>query len=227
MTVDIPGMKFLITPILLCILININAAIDSIEVANSEQLIEKIKLVIQQIHRNSKQLKNLYTEIQLKPGYYIIPPNEKFFENEYVKLKARGLMDVQQNRLNIVVKYPWPNNRESIFKGSVKEALMWLQEKLSIGISLDNEIIYSVNSDKELYMALLATISNRQNTVIKIPRCMKYPCVRNKSWLNKIYTLTMPSSDGMRLRINSKFSSLDQEKWRFFGNKIKPFTEAY
>ena len=227
MTVETNPMRFLIATILMSTLININMAVSRFDVSNSEQLIQTIKLVLELIDREPKRLNNLYNEILLEPGYYIIPPDEQFFENAYFNLKNRGLMDIQQTRLDIFVNHPWPHTRETIFQGSVKQALKWLKEKLSIGLSLGNEIVYSVITDKELYQALSAAIINGQNTVIKIPNCSKYPCVNNENWLKKIYTLKMPSSDGMRLRISSKFSSLDQEKWKFFRNKIKPFTKGY
>ena len=212
---------------LISTLITISGAAGKVKVSNSDELIIRLKSILNSIDTKSKHLDNLHNEIVLEPGYYIISPNENFFEDEYLKLKTNGLMDIQQNRLRIFVNYSWPHERELIFQGSVKQALRWLRTKLSIGLNLGHEIVYSVNTDKELYNALLATINNRQNTVIKFPKCNKYPCVKNKNWLKKIYTLKMPSSDGMRLRISSKFSSLDQEKWRFFNNKIKPFTEAY
>ena len=95
-TVEITHMRFLMATILMGTLININVAVSRIDVSNSEQLIQKIKLVLELIDRKPKQLNNLYNEISLEPGYYIMPPDEKFFENEYLKLKSRGLMDVQQ-----------------------------------------------------------------------------------------------------------------------------------
>tara|TARA_Y100000589_G_scaffold322744_1_gene356134 strand:+ start:1261 stop:1800 length:540 start_codon:yes stop_codon:yes gene_type:complete len=179
------------------------------------------------MHRQPKQLSNLYQEIILEPGYYIISPEETFFEKEYLNLKKQGLIDIQQIRLNLLVRYGWPYSTNTVFEGTLKEALKWLQKKLTIGLSLGQEVVYSVRSDKELFKALSLTINNRQNTVIRILKCTKYPCITNKKWLEKIYSLNMDSNDGMRLRISSRFSSLDQDKWAFFRNKLKPFLEGY
>ena len=220
-------MRFIVLPILISILITSTESKSKINISTSAQLIHRLKSILRLMHHQPNKLGNLYHEIVLEPGYYIISPEEKFFQKEYFKLKSQGLMNVQQTRLDILVKYPWPHTAEIIFQGTVKEALKWLQEKLSIGLSLDQEIVYAVNSDKELFQALALTINNRQNTVIKILKCTKYPCVGNKNWLKKIQSLNMPSSDGMRLRISSKFSSLDQDKWRFFTNQLKPFLVGY
>ena len=225
--VETTHMRTLIAAILINMIIGVNAAVTEINISNSDQLVESLKSILKSIHRKPRQLNHLYNEIILKPGYYIIGPDQKFFKDEYLHLKHRGLMDVQQVRLDILVDYDWPHEKKLIFSGSVEQALQWLDKRLSIGMSLGQEIVYSVNTDKELYQALKASVNNRQNTVIKIRNCKKYPCVSNKSWLKKIYELKMPFSDGMRLRISSKFSSLDQEKWIFFKNKMKPFTEAY
>ena len=74
-------------------------------------------------------------------------------------------MDVQQVRLDILVDYDWPHEKELIFSGSVGQTLQWLDKKLSTGMSLGHEIVYSVNTRQRAIPALKASVNNRQNMI--------------------------------------------------------------
>ena len=63
MTVETNPMRFLIATILMSTLININMAVSRFDVSNSEQLIQTIKLVLELIDREPKQLNNLYISL--------------------------------------------------------------------------------------------------------------------------------------------------------------------
>lgn len=196
-----------------------------IPIFSPADIFKSLNDLLQEMHLRPKKLISIRYSLKLRPGFYAIMPQEKFFSREYMKLKSNGLMDVQNVELQIVADYPWPHHEEILFLGSLKKALLWFDRELKNGLQLTQDIVYSVKSDQDFFNALEHSMRNRQHTVIQLLHCKQKPCVNSSYWRKKILNLKMLESDGMRLRIQSRYHSLDKDKWSLFNKDLQTFIQ--
>lgn len=136
-----------------------------------------------------------------------------------------SLLGSQKLKLRLIADYWRPIEKEIILEGSLPYVLDEIEKKFKKGLKLSQYLIYTVNSLAELYVRLKQTTRNRQDTLIRLPSCRSIPCISNPKWLRRLRSIQMTEPDGMILRMQSQYDSINMDKYEFFKAGLRPFLQ--
>lgn len=199
------------------------SAIQLHKAQNTIELLQVIETILFHGQSDPSDLMQITHEIHLEPGFYKIPAQESILLDYYkfYTLRARSAELNQQVRL--IVDYPWPYDKEVIYSEKLASLLKTLHRDLQEGLKFSREILYTVQSPTQLPYALKRSVSNRQDTTIRLPYCEKPACLYRPDIIETIKNIRMMADDGMRLRLKSRFFSWDLNKFLFFERELQPF----
>jgi len=188
-----------------------------------EELKKALNSVLKRIKAYPHDLYGLNTRIIFQPGFYPISAEDPYFKDRLREFQKNGSLRASNTWVSLEVQYPRGPKAPPLYTGSLYQGLVYLKRAMQPGLKLSREVTYVARNPRQFLRALKSTVKNRQDTVIRIPFCSKAKCVASPAWIKRFLSLTMPDPDGMRLRIKSRFCSLDQDKYQFFQNRFIPF----
>jgi hypothetical protein len=188
-----------------------------------EELKQALDSILDRLKAYPHDLYSLDTKIVLDPGFYQIKIDDPFFAKRLHNFQENGPLRASNTWIRIAVHYKKGPKAPLLYEGTLYQGLSYLQARLKQGLKLSRELTYLASSPRQFLRALRATLKNRQDTLIRIPFCSKAKCITSPAWTKQFLALKMAVPDGMRLRIKSRFCSLDQEKYQFFQNRLVPF----
>ncbi len=192
-------------------------------VENVVSFYETIKAILNAQNADSSSFGGVCYDLILSPGMYKIPEEESLWTRWEQSPKNYRILRSNHSRLRIIVDYHDPHDDEVLFDGSFARVMRKMEAQFRKGLKLSRTMIFTVNSLSEFYLRLRQTERNRQDTIIRLPKCISIPCIRNPKWLRRFKKLTMARPDGMRLRIQSRYVSKDMDKFEFFLAGLEPF----
>jgi len=195
----------------------------SFRVKSIPEFYVSVEKILDQKLKDSPGFGEVYFRIIMEPGYYKIPLEDDQWEIWESSPRYYQVLRSHHLKLRIFADYWEPVDDELILDGSLPFVIKEMEKKFREGLKLSQTLIYSVHSLVEFYLSLKQAVKNRQDTLIRIPRCRSLPCVQNPKWRRRLRSVKMNQPDGMRLRIQSRFQSKDMDKYEFLRAGLAPF----